>query len=230
MRLATVEKLSASIAIEPRQKPKRRRNETTKKRDDHAPPVSIPVDIFRAASAIRGRRGGESMSLAMRTANAGNATDAQVATVRRRSRIALRCVLAAAVLAAYPVFVLGQVYAVTLRSDLPGGRHGPKDAYRHSLASAIVAYTGSPRWVAWVTAVMEPTDNASGHARDTVRSASHAMDAHNNRLGARIGAQAESWHQMHAAVRAAVEAGGVQVDDENRITWLPPEKWRERLY
>jgi hypothetical protein len=121
----------------------------------------------------------------------------------------------------YPAFVLGTVYATTQRSDLPGGRHGPKDAYRHSLASAIVAYTGSPRWVEWVTAVME-SGGEGGPDR--------AMDAHNNRLGARIGAGAESWAGMHAAVLAAVEAGGIEAADENRITWLPPERWQERLY
>jgi hypothetical protein len=138
-----------------------------------------------------------------------------------RRRWFKRALLAAMVAGAYPAFVLGTVYATTIRSDLPGGRHGPKDAYRHALASAIVAYTGSPRWVEWVTAVMEG-DGSSNAAR--------AMDTHNNRLGARIGAEAHSWKQMQAAVRAAVEAGGVANEDDNRITWLPPERWQERLY
>jgi hypothetical protein len=75
--------------------------------------------------------------------------------------------------------------------------------------------------VAWVTAVME--DGGEGDA-------ARAMDAHNNRLGARIGARAESWTQMRADVLAAVQAGGVSLEDPNRITWLPPEKWQERLY
>ncbi len=136
----------------------------------------------------------------------------------RRVRIGL---LVVALFAAYPAFVLGTVYVATLRSTLPGGRHGPKDAYRHSLASATVAYTGSPRWVEWVTAVME-----NGGEGDAAR----AMDAHNNRLGARIGAGATSWTHMRAAVRAAVDEGGVAVEDPNRITWLPPERWQERLY
>ncbi|MFZ5637305.1 MAG: DUF6973 domain-containing protein [Pseudomonadota bacterium] len=138
----------------------------------------------------------------------------------RRRRL-FRALLVLAIAGSYPAFVLGSVYAVTLRSDLPGGRHGPKDAYRHSLASATVAYTGSPRWVEWVTEVME-----NGGEGDAAR----AMDAHNNRLGARIGARAESWTQMRAAVFAAVQAGGVAVEDPNRITWLPPERWQERLY
>lgn len=132
-----------------------------------------------------------------------------------------RALFLAVVLAIYPAFVFGTVYATTLRSDLPGGRDGPKDAYRHSLASAIVAYTGSPRWVDWVTAVME---------RDGLGDASRAMDAHNNRLGARIGATADSWAHMHAAVLQAVRDGGVAVEEEDRITWLPPDRWRNRLY
>ena len=130
-------------------------------------------------------------------------------------------IMVAALLSSYPAFVLGTVYAETSRSDLPGGRHGPKDAYRHSLASATVAYTGSPRWVEWVTAVME-----SGGRGDDAR----AMDAHNNRLGARIGAEAGSWTQMQADVLAAVRAGAVTAESQDRITWLPPERWRERLY
>jgi hypothetical protein len=147
----------------------------------------------------------------------------QAASRPRRPRLRrLRTVaLFAIALGVYPAFVLGTVYATTLRSDLPGGRHGPKDAYRHSLASATVAYTGSPRFVEWVTAVME---NGGDGGPD------RAMDAHNNRIGARIGANAESWAGMRAAVLAAVEAGGIEAEDDDRITWLPPERWQERLY
>lgn len=124
-------------------------------------------------------------------------------------------------LALYPAFVLASVYVATAQSDLPGGRHGPRDAYRHSLASATVAYTGSPRWVAWVTTVMEH----DGHG-----DAARAMDAHNNMLGASIGATATSWSGMRAAVLAAVRAGQVDAQDPDRITWLPPSHWRERAY
>ncbi len=128
---------------------------------------------------------------------------------------------AVAVAGLYPAFVLGTTYAHWFSVDLPGGRNGPADAYRHTLASATVAYTGSPRWVEWVTQVME-----NGGYGDAAR----VMDAHNNRLGARIGDQAGSWGEMQAAVLAAVKAGDVQVADDDRITWLPPERWRERLY
>lgn len=141
---------------------------------------------------------------------------------RRQGLRRLRAVaLFAIALGVYPAFVLGTVYATTLRSDLPGGRHGPKDAYRHSLASATVAYTASPRWVEWVTAVMEE-GGEGGPDR--------AMDAHNNRIGARIGADADSWAGMRAAVLAAVQAGGIEAEETDRITWLPPERWQERLY
>jgi hypothetical protein len=132
-----------------------------------------------------------------------------------------RGAVAFALLAAYPVFVLGSVYATVLRSDFPGGQNGPKDAYRHTLASATVAYTVSPRLVAWVTRIME-----HGEGGD----AANAMDRHNNRIGAGIGARAESWTQMRTDVLAAVKAGGVDTADDHRITWLPPEQWRERLY
>ncbi len=139
----------------------------------------------------------------------------------QRRRWVRRLLVAAVLLGVYPAFVLGSVYLATSGSDLPGGRNGPKDAYRHSLASATVAYTGSPRWVEWVTRIME-----HGEGGD----AANAMDRHNNRIGERIGADAVSWNQMRANVRAAVQAGGIDVEDDNRITWLPPERWQDRLY
>jgi hypothetical protein len=121
----------------------------------------------------------------------------------------------------YPVFVLATVYSHWFAAGLPGGRNGPGDAYRHSLASATVAYTGSPRWMEWVTFVME---------RDGRGSDSREMDAHNNRLGARIGSEAKSWRSMQAAVWTAVQSGGIEAKNDNQITWLPPERWQNRLY
>ena len=125
------------------------------------------------------------------------------------------------VLAAYPAFVLGTVYANWFRADLPGGRNGPADAYRHTLASVTVAYTTSPRLVALVTRVME--DDGRG-------SDMRAMDAHNNRIGARIGADARSWDEMQRRVRDAIATGRAQATDANQITWLPRERWLDRLY
>ncbi|MFD0727138.1 DUF6973 domain-containing protein [Lysobacter brunescens] len=143
-----------------------------------------------------------------------------------RRRWLRRLLVVAVLLGGYPAFVLGSVYLATSRSDLPGGRHGPKDAYRHTLASATVAFTGSPRWVDWVTAVME----GDAHRHTGRSDAARAMDAHNNRIGARIGAGAESWNEMNAAVLQAVQAGGVAVEDEDRITWLSSERWQDRWY
>ena len=117
--------------------------------------------------------------------------------------------------------VLGAVYAQCLGSDLPGGRDGPGDAYRHTLASAIVAYTSSPRCVDWVTRAME---------RDAQAFPDRAMDAHNNRIGARIGASATSWNSMQQAVLAAIHDGTVDARSPDQITWRAPNAWRERLY
>ncbi|HEX7801290.1 MAG TPA: hypothetical protein VF471_00825 [Pseudoxanthomonas sp.] len=143
----------------------------------------------------------------------------------RTNPAVLRCwrriALAGGLLAIYPAFVLGAVYAQCLGSDLPGGRDGPGDAYRHTLASAIVAYTSSPRCVYWVTRVME---------RDTKQRPDRAMDAHNNRIGARIGASAESWSSMQQAVLAAIKNGTVDARSPDQITWRAPDAWRERLY
>lgn len=140
---------------------------------------------------------------------------------RRRRRV--RQLLALALLlGAYPTFVLGSVYSHWLAAGLPGGRHGPADAYRHALASATVAYTGSPQWVEWTTFVMEERGETSTAAR--------AMDAHNNRVGARIGANASSWDAMQADVLAAVQRGREGTASPDQITWLPRATWRERPY
>ena len=118
-------------------------------------------------------------------------------------------------LSAYPGFVLAYTWNHVLRSDLPGGRHGPLDAYRHTLASAVVAYALGPRTVEWVTTVMERG-----------RKASNAMDRHNNRIGAAIGSRAASFSEIEPAVRAQVVQGTVEASSPGQTTWLPPELWR----
>ena len=139
--------------------------------------------------------------------------------VRGRRRQALCIVVLLA--GAYPAFVMAATYAGFFAAGLPGGRNGPADAYRHSLASAIVAYTLSPRCVDWVTTVME---------RDGRGSPARAMDAHNNRLGARIGATAGSWNSMQRTVLAAVQDGAIDARSPDQITWLASDAWQERLY
>ena len=143
------------------------------------------------------------------------------ATKPARKRHWRRLFVVAVVLGAYPAFVMVATYSQFFAAGLPGGRNGPADAYRHSLASAIVAYTSSPRCVDWVTRVME---------RDGGGNASRAMDAHNNRLGARIGAAADSWTAMQQAVLAAVNEGAIDARSPDQITWLAPDAWQERLY
>nr|WP_281782074.1 hypothetical protein [Lysobacter auxotrophicus] len=138
-----------------------------------------------------------------------------------RKRHWRRFFVIAVVLGAYPAFVMVATYSQFFAAGLPGGRNGPADAYRHSLASAIVAYTLSPRCVDLVTQVME---------RDGQGNASRAMDAHNNRLGARIGAAADSWNAMQQAVLAAVNHGAIDARSPDQITWLAPDAWQERLY
>lgn len=150
-------------------------------------------------------------------------TGARPPSRRRWRRLALVvAALVVAALAVYPAFVLGTTYTITQRSDLAGGRHGPRDAYRHSLASAIVAWTTSSRCVEWVTAVMERDDSDAGHC----------MDAHDNRVGIRLAARAADWASLLRDVRAAVDAGNVmdavRLADPDRIVWLPPDRWLDR--
>lgn len=137
---------------------------------------------------------------------------------RPRWRVLALVVLA---LLAYPAFVLIAVYSQWFGASLAGGRDGPADAYRHSLASAIVAYTLSPRCVDWVTAVME---------RGSSGNPSRAMDAHNNNIGARIGAAAPTWAAMQREVRAAVDHGAIDARSPDQITWRAPAAWQDRLY
>jgi hypothetical protein len=144
-----------------------------------------------------------------------------MASTTPRRRLRRRLSIGLAVLAAYPAFVFVSVYAHWFSVGLPGGRDGPADAYRHALASATVAYTASPCFVDWTTWVME---------RDGEGSASRAMDAHNNRIGARIGANAPSWDAMQAAVLQAVREGAINADRAEKITWLPRERWQNRPY
>ncbi|RQO45949.1 hypothetical protein DBV14_23175 [Variovorax sp. KBW07] len=118
-------------------------------------------------------------------------------------------------IASYPAFVLGYTGAHVVQSELPGGKNGPLDAYRHTLASAVVAYTLSPVAVYWTTRVMESGD------KDANR-----MDRHNNRIGAAIGAQAVRFDEIEPSVLAHVLQGSVGANDSQMTTWLPASDWR----
>jgi hypothetical protein len=126
-------------------------------------------------------------------------------------RIAIFC----AVALAYPTFVMTYVWSHVLSSELPGGRHGPLDAYRHTLASAVVSYTLSPIAVEVVTAIMEREEKRSS-----------IMDRHNNRHGADIGSQAHSFSDLEKLVAESVRSGAINATNKDQTTWLPKENWR----
>ena len=134
--------------------------------------------------------------------------------MRRRVKskpIVLAVVGTGLLLFAYPAFVLGYTWTHVSSASFPGGRHGPLDAYRHTLASAVVAFTLSPRAVEWITIAMESNAKRSS-----------AMDRHNNRIGAMVGSQARSFADLQPAVHALVRQGAVEATDRGQITWLPP--------
>jgi hypothetical protein len=112
--------------------------------------------------------------------------------------------------------VLFYTWSCVFRSDFEGGRHGQLDAYRHALASAVVAYTLDERAVNLTTKLME------FKGKDSSR-----MDRHNNLIGAQIGAQTKSFQELEPSVRKAVLDGAVNSTNANQITWLPKAKWRD---
>lgn len=114
----------------------------------------------------------------------------------------------------YPFFILGYTWFHVIKSDFQGGRLGPLDAYRHTLASALVAYTLNEEVVALVTCVMEPRNEDPD-----------LMDRHNNRIGARIGSSVEAFSDIEPTVRKSVLSGTVNSADEGQVTWLPAERW-----
>ena len=119
----------------------------------------------------------------------------------------------------YPAFVLGYTWSHVAHSNLSGGRNGPLDAYRHTLASAVVAYTLDKRAVDWVSSIME-----SGH------SSANAMDKRNNSIGAGIGSTAISFIAIEPAVRQAIDNGTIGGDDPRQITWLAENQWQDSLF
>lgn len=137
--------------------------------------------------------------------------------IKRRGKLlaAMACVLLPGV--SYPAFVLGYTWYHVLRSDLPGGGNGPLDAYRHTLASAVVAYTLDEKVVHAVSKLMEfrnwPT---------------HRMDRHNNHLGTRIAAEVGSFSQIEPAVARRVALGRINASGIDEATWLSKGWWKER--
>jgi hypothetical protein len=133
--------------------------------------------------------------------------------LRTRGR---RIVALLAFLASYPTFILGYTWLGVAHAGLPGGRHGPLDAYRHMLASAVVAYTLHPCAVDLATQVMERGDDEA-----------RRMDRHNNRIGAAIGTRARSFAQLEREVQARVRGGTIRASHPAQATWLPRPRWRD---
>ena len=119
-------------------------------------------------------------------------------------------------LGVYPAFVLGYAGGHVFGSDFRGGRNGPLDAYRHALASSVVSYTLNESAVDLITVLFESKGKTSNR-----------MDGHNNRIGARLGAHADSFRDLEPAVRQLVSNGAVDAVNPDQITWLPENKWRD---
>ena len=131
----------------------------------------------------------------------------------KRQRVIFFLVIA---LGAYPACLLAFVWYHVLTTQLPGGRHGPLDAYRHTLASAFVSFTVGSWTVDCVSAVME-----SGDLR------SNAMDRQNNSIGASIGLEAVHFEDLEPLVAAQVNAGAENATNADQTTWLPEIDWQD---
>jgi hypothetical protein len=119
----------------------------------------------------------------------------------------------------YSAFVLCFVWWHCFTSPLQHGRNGPLDAYRHTLASAVVAYTSSPKVVRLVSLVMENKGTST-----------NVMDKHNNKIGAQIGAREQSLADINAAVTTQIMRGCIDATSPTQSTWLPQKYWGERLF
>ena len=135
--------------------------------------------------------------------------------VTKRTKLLIPILTAILLVSAYPAFVFGYTWSHVARSNLPGGRHGPLDAYRHTLASAVVAFTLSPRATEWATSAMERGSKDA-----------NLMDRRNNEIGAAIGLRAHSFGEIEPVVQAEVLRGAVNSRNAVQVTWLPPERWR----
>lgn len=122
--------------------------------------------------------------------------------------------MASLLLASYPLGLVSLVWWHVFKSDLPGGRNGPLDAYRHTLASAYASYSLSPKAVQVVTYVMESSDKAASR-----------MDAHNNLIGASIGDLATDFKSIEQIVVEQVRWGTFMPAEEDQTEWLPVNEW-----
>jgi hypothetical protein len=124
--------------------------------------------------------------------------------------IVITCML----MAAYPAFVLGYTWYYVAHSTLSGGRNGPLDAYRHTLASAVVAFTLNKQAVELVTNAMESKGTPS-----------NLMDKHNNYIGAVIGSNAHTFSEIEATVFLKIMNGKEYASSIEQTTWLAKNFW-----
>lgn len=136
--------------------------------------------------------------------------------LKRRWKWIAACALAMLLLLAYPAFVLGYTWWHVAHCDLPGGRNGPLDAYRHTLASAVVAHSLGEKSVTWVSHFMEYKDIPS-----------HRMDRHNNHIGAGIGMRVAQFRDIEPTVARQVAKGKAWARDERQTTWMSRGCWRQ---
>lgn len=125
----------------------------------------------------------------------------------------------AAILSIYPVGILSYVWYNCYVSEFEGGENGQLDAYRHTLASAVVSYTLSPVVVEVFTSVTEFPDADA-----------YVMDRHNNNIGKNIGNQATSFKQINGLIIEAVKKGAESTADPNQVTWLGKSTWGDYLF
>jgi hypothetical protein len=118
----------------------------------------------------------------------------------------------------YPIFVLSFVWWHCYQSPFKGGTNGPLDAYRHTLASAVVAYTTSPKLVEITTFWMENKNQPA-----------NLMDQHNNAIGAKIGSNANAFSNLPSIVTAQILHGKVNASNPNQITFLPKSWWKDSV-
>lgn len=118
----------------------------------------------------------------------------------------------------YPLFIMIYTVSHVNQSDLEGGGNGPLDAYRHTLASAVVTYT-----------LGEWAVNITSYFMESEKSVTAEMDRHNNHIGAKIGSHAKSFKDIEPTVRQHVLEGACFSMKDEQTTWLPKSYWRKRL-
>lgn len=119
----------------------------------------------------------------------------------------------------YSASVLSFVWWHCYTSPLQGGKNGPLDAYRHTLASAVVSYTTSPKVVSLVTLVMEHKNKLP-----------NLMDRHNNAIGAQLGTQVNAFAKLDSAVKSQIATGTINSTLSNQTTWLPKPYWGNHVW